>query len=78
MREDPVALKELRSVSRRWQTYVGRCLFVGITAALLYEYCKDAWRGELGVPATMSVSQVAQLGRAIFIRCEGVSIAIRA
>lgn len=76
MREDPVALKELRGVSRRWQTYVGRCLFVGITAYLLYEYWKDAWRGQVGSSATIHVSQVAQLGRAIYLRCEGVSLVL--
>ena len=28
---DPVTGKELRSVSRRWQTYVGRVVFVAAT-----------------------------------------------
>ncbi|MBI3854071.1 MAG: ABC transporter permease subunit [Planctomycetes bacterium] len=73
---DPVAGKELRSVSRRWQTYVGRCLFVGITAYLLYEYWKQFWRLKSGVQTYVSVSQIAELGRAIFVRCEGVSIVL--
>src|SRR6185436_6165 len=73
---DPVALKELRGVSRKWQTYVGRCLFVGITAYLLYEYWKDAWHGRPGMSATVTISEYARLGREIFIRCEAVSIAL--
>lgn len=73
---DPVALKELRGVSRRWQTYVGRCLFVGVTAYLLYEYWKEAWRALPGRAAAVSVSQFAELGRAIFHRCEGVSLTL--
>ena len=32
---DPVAAKELRGISRRWQTYLGRCVFVAVTAYLL-------------------------------------------
>jgi ABC-type transport system involved in multi-copper enzyme maturation permease subunit len=73
---DPVALKELRGVSRKWQTYVGRCLFVGITAYLLYEYWKEAWHGRTHLAASVSISEVARLGREIFVRCEGVSIAL--
>lgn len=73
---DPVALKELRGVSRRWQTYVGRCLYVGITAALLYEYWKEHWVAAVGEEPLVSVSQYAALGRAIFTRCEWVSLAL--
>jgi ABC-type transport system involved in multi-copper enzyme maturation permease subunit len=73
---DPVALKELRGVSRKWQTYVGRCLFVGITAYLLYEYWKEAWHGRNGMAASVTVSEYARLGREIFVRCEAVSIAL--
>jgi ABC-type transport system involved in multi-copper enzyme maturation permease subunit len=71
---DHVAGKELRSVSRRWQTYVGRCVFVGVTAYLLYEYWKRVWAGKPGLPAEASVSQVAELGREIFLRSEWVSL----
>jgi len=73
---DPVALKELRGVSRRWQTYVGRCLYVGITAVLLYQYWKDNWVDAKGEGPTTSVSQYAVLGRAIFDRCEWVSLVL--
>lgn len=72
---DPIATKELRSVSRRWQTYVGRCLYVGITAYILYNYWKEVWHGGgPGQSATVSVSQFARLGREIFSRCEWVSL----
>jgi ABC-type transport system involved in multi-copper enzyme maturation permease subunit len=75
---DPVAAKELRGFSRRWQTYVGRCLFVGITTYLLYQYWIQAWAmgAEENAPRTVSVSQYAQLGRQIFLRCEWVSLAL--
>ncbi|HVR85560.1 MAG TPA: ABC transporter permease subunit, partial [Planctomycetota bacterium] len=73
---DSVALKELRGVSRRWQTYVGRCLYVGITAALLFQYWKDNWVTAPDGQLALSVSQYAVLGRAIFERCEWVSLAL--
>ena len=64
---DPVAGKELRSVSRRWQTYVGRVLFVAATGALIYAFWQDAWK------ATISVSASAELSRRLFLRCEAVT-----
>jgi ABC-type transport system involved in multi-copper enzyme maturation permease subunit len=73
---DPVAGKELRSVSRRWQTYVGRCIFVGVTGYLIYQYWKQTWNGAQGMPALTSVSQYAELGREIFLRSEWVSLAM--
>jgi len=73
---DPVAAKELRSVSRRWQMYVGRGIFVAITAYLLYEYWKSAWRGLGGRPGFVSVSSYAEVAREIFIRCEWVSLGL--
>jgi ABC-type transport system involved in multi-copper enzyme maturation permease subunit len=76
MLHDPVAAKELRGSSRRWQTYVGRCLFVGITAYLLYEFWKSAWAGTPGGRGMVSVSQYAQLAREIFIRVEWVALAL--
>src|SRR5262249_5058577 len=60
-------------------TYVGRCLFVGITTYLLYQYWTEAWAINAGtedVPRAVSVSQYAQLGRQIFLRCEWVSLAL--
>jgi ABC-type transport system involved in multi-copper enzyme maturation permease subunit len=74
---DPVARKELRGISRRWQTYLGRCVFVAITAYLLYEYWKGVWKGAQGVRATtLTVSQYAQIAREIFVRTEWVSLAL--
>jgi ABC-type transport system involved in multi-copper enzyme maturation permease subunit len=71
---DPVAQKELRGISRRWQTYVGRCLYVGITALLLHQYWKENWVTPPGRDPATSVSEYAALGRAIFQRCEWVSL----
>jgi hypothetical protein len=73
---DPVATKELRGVSRRWQTYIGRCAFVAITAYLLYEYWKGIWRGSPGHRGTLTVSEYAQIARDIFLRTEWVSLAL--
>jgi len=73
---DPVALKELRGVSRRWQTYLGRCLYVGLTAVLLYQYWKDNWVAQPGAGPATSVSGYAVLGRAIFERCQWVSLGL--
>jgi hypothetical protein len=72
---DPVALKELRGVSRKWQTYVGRCLFIGITAYLLYDTGRKRGTGRSGATASVSVGY-ARLGREIFMRCEVVSIGL--
>ena len=51
---DPVTGKELRSVSRRWQTYVGRVLFVAATGALIYAFWQDAWKATISVSASAS------------------------
>ncbi len=67
---DPVTGKELRSVSRRWQTYVGRVLFVAATATLIFIFCqqsRQSWR------SPGSVSGFATLGRQLFLRCEAVT-----
>jgi ABC-type transport system involved in multi-copper enzyme maturation permease subunit len=63
---DPVAGKELRSVSRRWQTYVGRVLFVAATGYLIYQFSREAWKSS-------NVSAYAQLSRQLFFRCEAVT-----
>ncbi len=73
---DPVAAKELRGISRRWQTYIGRCAFVAITAYLLYEYWKGAWKGTPENRAIITVSQYAEIAREIFLRTEWVSLAL--
>ena len=73
---DPVATKELRGISRRWQTYIGRCIFVAITAYLLYEYWKGVWKGAPGQRGTLTVSQYALIAHEIFQRTEWVSLAL--
>jgi ABC-type transport system involved in multi-copper enzyme maturation permease subunit len=58
--------------------YVGRCIFVAITAYLLYNFWKVAWRGPESGTGTgaVSLSAYALLAREIFIRCEWVSLAL--
>jgi ABC-type transport system involved in multi-copper enzyme maturation permease subunit len=73
---DPVATKELRGISRRWQTYIGRCVFVAITAYLLYEYWKGVWKGDPAQRGPLTVSQYALIAREIFLRTEWVSLAL--
>ncbi len=73
---DPVAAKELRTLSRRWQMYVGRCIYVGLTAYILYSFWNDVWRATIGRPATVSVSEFAVLGREIFDRCQWIGLGL--
>jgi len=59
---DPVTLKEIYSISRRGQTYVGRVLYVGVTALILYEF----WRMNVAQTPFVSTSAYAALGRKLF------------
>ena len=59
---DPVTLKEIYGISRRGQTYVGRVLYVGITALILYEF----WRMNVAQTPFLSPSAYAALGRSLF------------
>ncbi len=59
---DPLTLKEIYSISRRGQTYVGRVLYVGITALILYEF----WRMNIAQTPFVSTSAYAALGRKLF------------
>ena len=70
---DPVVAKELRGISRRWQTYLGRCVFVAVTAYLLTSIGRASGGDARG---TVTVSQYAQIARDIFLRTEWVSLAL--
>jgi ABC-type transport system involved in multi-copper enzyme maturation permease subunit len=59
---DPVTLKEIYGISRRGQTYVGRVLYVGVTALILYEF----WRMNVAQTPFLSPSAYAKLGRELF------------
>lgn len=69
---NPVLLKELRVASRRGQIYVGRGLFIVLTAYLIFEYWKESWGAASG-RAALSLSAYADFGRAIFSRCDRVA-----
>jgi ABC-type Na+ efflux pump permease subunit len=59
---DPVAIKELSASSRRWPTYVGRVLYLGLVAAVLFGF----WREGAGAGMRISPSEYAKLGRSLF------------
>jgi len=59
---DPVTVKEIYGISRRGQTYIGRVLYVGVIALILYEF----WRMNVSQVAFLSPSAYAALGRTLF------------
>ncbi|MBV8878710.1 MAG: ABC transporter permease subunit [Planctomycetaceae bacterium] len=59
---DPVTLKEIYGISRRGQTYVGRVLYVGVIALILYEF----WSINVAEVPFLSPSAYAELGRQLF------------
>jgi ABC-type transport system involved in multi-copper enzyme maturation permease subunit len=59
---DPVTLKEIYGISRRGQTYVGRVLYVGVIALILYEF----WSLNISQVPFLSPSAYAELGRTLF------------
>lgn len=59
---DPLSLKELSGIARRWQTYVGRGLHIALIGAILWMFWTSLTRGQ----AWMSPSAYAELGRSLF------------
>lgn len=59
---DPVTLKEIYSISRRGQTYVGRVVYVGVIALILWEF----WTINVSQVPFLSPSAYAALGRQLF------------
>lgn len=60
---DPLAVKELSGISRRWQTYVTRGLYVAIMAVVVYIFRRSMMaRGGLGGP-----SELASMAHSFFI-----------
>ena len=58
---DPVVVKELSGVARRWQTYVGRVVYVGLIGFILFL----VWNS-MGVRHLANSSEYANLGRRLF------------
>ena len=59
---DPLSVKELSGIARRWQIYVGRCLYIALTASIVWIF--DTSLRERG--ARMSPSAIAEMGRTLF------------
>jgi ABC-type transport system involved in multi-copper enzyme maturation permease subunit len=59
---DPLTIKELKGLSRHWQSYVGRVLYVGLVACVLLRW----WSETVGHPEQFMNSEIAVLGRTLF------------
>jgi ABC-type transport system involved in multi-copper enzyme maturation permease subunit len=69
---DPVAIKELSGFARRWQTYLGRMVYVGFAALVLYQFWQTLLRRALVM--NISRSEYAELGRALFSGLVGLQM----
>jgi len=68
---NPVAVKELRATSWRWQSYAGRGVYVAIVALIVFQFWAGASRG-----AEVSASEYAQLGRRLFAQFLWMNLAL--
>jgi ABC-type transport system involved in multi-copper enzyme maturation permease subunit len=59
---DPLAVKELSGISRRWQTYIGRCLYAGLIGLIIWIF----WNTMIRRGGWMSPSAYAELGRNLY------------
>ena len=60
---DPMSVKELSGIARRWQTYVARGLYVGVIAIVVWIFTNAlATRG-----SGLTTSAYAELGRNMFV-----------
>jgi ABC-type transport system involved in multi-copper enzyme maturation permease subunit len=59
---DPLTVKELNGLSRHWQSYVGRVLYVGLVACVLLRW----WSEMAGHPGRFTNSEFAVFGRTLF------------
>lgn len=66
---DPVVVKELSGVSRRWQTYLGRIVYVGLIGGVLFM----TWNS-MDVRNLANSSEFAHLGRRLFWYFLGLQI----
>src|SRR5687768_8917067 len=68
--DDPLAFKELRGATRRWQTYALRVLYVALTGLIVARFYDDAARsGQLTNP-----SEYSNLSRKLFMAFLGLQL----
>src|SRR5262245_8316592 len=60
---DPLSVKELSGIARRWQTYVGRGLYVALIGLIVWIF----WNSLMSRGAHLSRSAYAELARYVFI-----------
>jgi ABC-type transport system involved in multi-copper enzyme maturation permease subunit len=60
---DPLSVKELSGIARRWQVYVGRCLYIGLIGFIVWIF----WNTLTERGGWMSPSAYAELGRNLFM-----------
>lgn len=59
---DPLAVKELSGIARRWQTYIGRCLYAGLIGFVIWIF----WNTLTRRGGWLSPSAYAELGHQLF------------
>src|SRR6185295_215084 len=69
---DPLSVKELSGIARRWQTYIGRCLYVGLIGVIIWIF----WNNVTRRSAWMSPSEYAVLGRDLFYSFFGLQMVV--
>jgi len=60
---DPLSVKELSGMSRRWQMYVFRCLYISLISFIIWLFWTNVTREQ----QWMSPSAYAELGRTLFL-----------
>jgi ABC-type transport system involved in multi-copper enzyme maturation permease subunit len=69
---DPLSVKELSGMSRRWQLYVGRCVYITLFAFIIWLF----WTNVSRVNGWMSRSAYAELGRTMFVSFYFLQLAV--
>ncbi|MBI3854069.1 MAG: hypothetical protein HY293_00095, partial [Planctomycetes bacterium] len=59
---DPVAVKEVSGLSRRWQTFAGRCVYVVLIGVIVWIFWRKFDRDQV----FPTLSDYARLGRDLF------------
>ena len=60
---DPLSVKELSGIARRWQTYVGRGLYIGLIAIIIWIF----WSSMMSRGSHLSPSAFAELSHSLFV-----------